>query len=65
MQEKNINDDLKIIINKIVKIYSINNKTYKINKKDIIIFRIRYFIEIKAFQKYYLYKKQYKNRNNK
>lgn len=53
-----MNNNLKIIMNKII-------KTYNINKKNIIILKIKYFKIIKYFQKFYLYKKKFKNRNNK
>lgn len=43
LQEEDINNDLEIIIYKIVKAYNINNKTHKIVKKNVIISRIRYF----------------------
>lgn len=57
LQKEKIDNNLKIIINKIFKVYNIDNKTYKINKKNIIIFNIGYFKIIKIFQKFYLYNK--------
>lgn len=43
-------------MDKIVKAYNIDNKTYKTDKEDIVISKIRYFKAIKALQKLYLYK---------
>lgn len=42
-QEKKIGNDLEIIIDKIVKVYSIDDKTYKTNKENIIISKSGYF----------------------
>lgn len=44
-------------MNKIAKAYSTGNKTCKINKEKIVIFRIKYSETMKAFQKHCLYEK--------
>ena len=41
-------------MDKITKVYSIGDKTYKTDEQDIIIFRIRYFKVVKTLQKLYL-----------
>lgn len=65
LQIKEVDNDLKVIINKITKAYSIGDKTYKTDEENIIISNVGYFKAIKIFQKLYLYEKQYENRNNK
>lgn len=40
LKSENINNNLKVIINKIAKSYSIKNKTYRIDKKDIIYLKL-------------------------
>lgn len=45
-------------MNKIAKAYNIGDKTHQIDKKNINIYKIKYFEVIKSFQKLWLYKKQ-------
>lgn len=52
-------------MDKIAKIYDVKNKTYKIDVKNVVIIEVEYFEIIKSLQKFWLYEKQYKNRNNK
>lgn len=58
MKKKEVDDNLEVIVNEIAKAYSIENRTYKTNKKDIIIFKVEYFEIIKSLQKLWLYKEQ-------
>lgn len=44
---------------------NIGNKTYKIDKKDIIISKVEYIKVIQVLHKLYLYKKQHIHRHNK
>lgn len=64
-QKKNVNNSIKIIVDKIAKTYNINNKIDKTNKKNMIIFKIRDFKAIPALQKLCFYKKQNNNKNIK
>lgn len=50
-EDKKIDNNLKVIIDKIAKIYSIEYKIYKTDKRDIIISKVKYFTIIKFFQK--------------
>lgn len=56
---------MEIIVNMIAKIFNIYNKIYKTDEKNVVILKIKYFKIIKIFLKFYLYKKQYKNKDNK
>lgn len=42
-QGKEIINDLEVIVDEIAKAYSTGNKTYKTNKENIVIPKIRYF----------------------
>lgn len=44
-QKKKFDNDIKVIINEIMKAYNINNRTYKTNKKYVIIPKIRYILK--------------------
>lgn len=57
LQREEIDNDLEVIVDEIAKAYSIDNKTYETDKKDIVIFKIGYSKAIKALQKLCLYKK--------
>lgn len=48
LTKKYIDNNVEIIINKIIKAYSISNKTYKTDKKDIIVLKVRYSEIIQA-----------------
>ncbi len=64
LQKKKVNDDLEIILDKIANTYSIRVKTYKIEEKNMVISKVRYFKPIKALQKLCLYEEQYQNRDS-
>lgn len=49
LQEKKLNNNLEVIINKIAKVYNISNKTYKIDRENIIISKFEYSKVMKAF----------------
>lgn len=49
LQEKDIDDNLKIIINKTVKAYNTSDRIYKIDEEDIVIPKIGYFKGIKVY----------------
>lgn len=51
-QKEDINNNLEVIMDKIAKASSIDNRFHKIDEKNIVILKIRYFEVIKAFQKY-------------
>lgn len=57
LKDKNVDDNLKVSVDKILKADSIGNNTYKTDKKDVIIFWIEYSKIMKFFQKFLLYKK--------
>lgn len=65
LQEEKIDNDLKVIVDKITNAYSIDEKTYETDKEDVIILIIRYFEVIKTLWKLCLYKKKHKNRDSK
>lgn len=56
-KNKNVDDNLKVSVDKISKPYNIGNNTYKIDKKDIIIFWVEYSKIMKFFRKFLLYEK--------
>ena len=62
---KNINNDTKVIVDKIVKVYSIGNKTHETNEKDVIVPKVSHLEVMQAIQKIHLYEKQYKNGDSK
>lgn len=50
LQKENINNKIKVIINKTAKTYNIGNKTYKTDEKNVIVFQVRYFKAMQALQ---------------
>lgn len=56
LSKKNIDNDIKVIIDKIAKVYNIGNKTNKTDKEDMIVFKVRYSKAIQALPKLCLYK---------
>ena len=63
-QRKDIDDDLKIIVNEIAKAYSTGNKTHETNEEDDVIPKIRYSEVMKILQKLRLYEEQHVNRDS-
>lgn len=57
-ESENVDDDLKVIVNKIAKSYSVVNRTNKTDEKDGIIPKIGYWEAMKALQKIRFYEKQ-------
>lgn len=57
LQEKNVDNNIKIIIDEIIKAYNIGNRTYKTDKKDVIVPKVGYSEAMQALQKIRLYKK--------
>lgn len=51
-----VDDDLKVIMDKIAKAYSIGDRIYEIDKENIVMPKVGYFEAIKSFQKLWLYK---------
>lgn len=48
---KNVDNDIEIVIDEIIKAYSISNKTYKIDKKDVIMPKIGYLKIMQTLKK--------------
>lgn len=48
-KSKRVNNDPKFIIKRIAKTYNIEDRTYKMDKKNIIISKMRYFEKRKFF----------------
>lgn len=42
LQEDKVDNDMEIVVNKIVKAYSISNQIYETDKDDVIILNVRY-----------------------
>ena len=61
LQNKSINDNTEVIIDKIANAYIIGNRTHKTDKKDMIVLKVSYLDAIQALQKVRLYEKQYEN----
>lgn len=56
LKKKKIDNNIEIIIDKIVKAYNIGEKTYKIDEEDVIISNIEYTEIMQALHKLFLYK---------
>ena len=61
LQDKSINNDTEIIVDKIANAYIIGNRTHKTDKKDMIMPKVSYLDVIQALQKVRLYEKQCEN----
>lgn len=55
-KKKKIDNNVEVIIIKIIKAYSMGNKIHKIDEKDVIIPKVRYIKVMQAFHKLCLYK---------
>lgn len=63
-ENEDIDNNLEVIVDKIVKAYSVENTTHDKDEKNDIIPRVRYFEMIKSVQKLWLYEEQQENRDS-
>lgn len=63
-EKEKVDNNVKVVIDKIVKAYGINDKTHKTDEEDMIIPKIRYTKVIQVMYKHSFYKEQNDNRNS-
>lgn len=64
-QKENVDNSVKVIIDEIIKPYSIDNRIYETGKENVIILKFEYSEAMQALQKLYLYEEQNDNRDSK